>query len=240
MWSSTRWPGGNATCHSERSSCGAKNLSEEHAVAGEACLMASVFADQHGRSVCRMCTHHAHNGSPHLDGPLPPSVPAGSRHASCGTAHYRGLYSQPPLGKNRRKQACLSAGTGARSSRHWRMPLPPTDAGGAGHLDPCASSPGLWRAAFGVTPSGVVYPPAAAARGTAVCSGFTPQGAENQPPGTCHGCKRRDASRRRRTAVQRVRDDCPAGAFPPKRSLGRDVDCSRHSARPNGLRMTRW
>jgi len=51
-------------------------------------------------------------------GRLPLSVPAGSRHACCGPANYRGLYSQPPLGNTRRKPARLSAGTGARCSRH--------------------------------------------------------------------------------------------------------------------------
>ena len=206
------------------------------------CSPESAFPDQHGKSVCRMCNPHAHNGLPHFDAPLAPSVPASSRHASCGPAHYRGLVPQPPLGNTRRRQACLSAGTEARSSRHWRMPLSPTDASGTGRLNPCASSPALCRAAFRVTPSGVGYPPAAVARGTAVCSGFTPQGAENQPPGTCHGCKRRDAKRRRRRAprgpLELASDHCPAGALPPECRLGRDRDSPRRPAGPSGLRMT--
>ena len=109
--------------HSEASEAKARNLSEErpdkmypHCDPG--CPFESAFADRRGKNVRRMCDHHAHNGWPHFDGPLPPSVPAGSRHASCGPANYRGLYAQPPLGNTRRKQACLSAGTGARSSRH--------------------------------------------------------------------------------------------------------------------------
>ena len=114
------WP----MSHSERSVAKSKNLSNElRHVTGGTCVTAgasceSAFPDAHGKCVCQMCNHHVHSGLPHFEGPLPPSAPAGSRHASCGTAHYQGLYSQPPLGKTRRKQACLSAGTGACSSRH--------------------------------------------------------------------------------------------------------------------------
>ena len=183
----------------------------------------SAFPGAHGKCVCQMCKHRAYDGLPHHEGPLRPSVPASSRHASCGLASYRGLSPQPPVGKTRRKQACLSAGTEPRSSHHWGGPSP------------------LHRAAFGLRPSGAGVPPAAVASGAAVRSGFTRQGPENQPPGTCHGCKRRDAKRRRRTGSRsplgRAYDDCPAGALPPERRLGRDGD---PSLRCTPLRMTDW
>jgi len=125
-----------------------------------------------GRNVCRMCHHHAYNGLPHFKGPLPPSAPAGSRHASCGTAYYRGLYSQPPLGETRREQACLSAGTGARSSRHCGMPPRRADVNGAPSLKPFGSSRALLRAAFGSTPlgGGIRQPPQRGARRFAASS----------------------------------------------------------------------
>jgi len=82
---------------------------------------------------------------------------------------------------------------------------------------------------------------AAAARGTAVRSGFTRQGAENQPPGTCHGCKRRDAKRRRRRAPRGAPWSGPVTSAPYGPSRLSEVSGGTHVHRSAcaSLRMTR-
>ena len=77
--------------------------------------------------------------------------------------------------------------------------------------------------------------------GTPFCTSSCGGGQCTLPPDISQACQKVcQPNSTRHEQGQASAEGRPAGALPPKRSLGRDADPSQHSAEPNALWMTCW